>query len=172
MTVAEYDAKFMELSRFGKCLIATEEMKASKFERGLRPTIREKIVALRIRKYSDMVDSAMSVEREREDFQKIQERSRGSHKNQNCCPSNNKRQRGGQDSSGGSFEGNFNKAPDECFIVERRGISNETVHLYIQPQEMIKCSLKFLVTLKCLNNHIHAQGTLILHQQHPQISLA
>ncbi|XP_059629741.1 uncharacterized protein LOC132272656 [Cornus florida] len=71
MTVAEYDAKFMELSRFGQCLIATEEMKALKFERGLRPTIREKLVALHIRKYSDMVDSAMSVEREKEDFQKI-----------------------------------------------------------------------------------------------------
>ncbi|XP_059658460.1 uncharacterized protein LOC132304755 [Cornus florida] len=121
MTVAEYDAKFMELSRFRKCLIAMEEMKASKFERGLRPTIREKLVALRIRQYSDMVDSAMSVDREREDFQKIQERSRGSHKNQHRCPSNNKRQKGGQDSSGGSFEGNFNKALDEYFYCGKNG---------------------------------------------------
>ncbi|CAM8893048.1 unnamed protein product [Rhodiola kirilowii] len=55
MTVAQYESKFAELSRFALSLVATEQMRAKRFERGLRPSIQEKLVALRLRTYVDVV---------------------------------------------------------------------------------------------------------------------
>jgi hypothetical protein len=40
MSMIEYVAKFLQLSRFGLYLIPTEEKKAKKFERGLNSHIR------------------------------------------------------------------------------------------------------------------------------------
>ena len=40
MTVAKYESKFTELSRFATHMIDDESRKAKRFERGLRPAIR------------------------------------------------------------------------------------------------------------------------------------
>lgn len=67
MTVAEYERKFEELSRYATDFISSEARRAKLFEQGLRPTIREKLVVLKIRDYGDLVDKAALVERDTED---------------------------------------------------------------------------------------------------------
>lgn len=64
LTVAEYESKFTELSRFVPSLVAEEEDRVLKFQEGLRFAIREKIAVLRLRTYADVVDRALIAERE------------------------------------------------------------------------------------------------------------
>ena len=60
--MVEYERRFTELSLYVMEFISTEANRAKRFEQGLRPTIREKLVALKIRNYGDMVDRAARVE--------------------------------------------------------------------------------------------------------------
>ena len=48
LTVAEYNAKFMELSRYAPHIVSTESRKARKFEVGLRWNIYNKVDILRL----------------------------------------------------------------------------------------------------------------------------
>ena len=57
-TVVEYERRFDELSHYAMQFISTEANRAKRFEQGLRPVIREKLVALKIRDYGDIVDRA------------------------------------------------------------------------------------------------------------------
>jgi hypothetical protein len=52
MSMIEYAAKFLQLSRFGLYLIPTEEKKAKKFERGLNSHIRIMMSCFDIRDFS------------------------------------------------------------------------------------------------------------------------
>ena len=70
--VVKYERRFTELSRYAMDFISTETNRAKCFEQGLRPAIREKLVALKIRNYGDMVDRAALVERDTEDSQRRQ----------------------------------------------------------------------------------------------------
>ena len=70
--MVEYERRFTELSRYAMDFISTEANRAKCFEHGLRPAIREKLVALKIRNYEDMVDQAALVERDIEDSQRRQ----------------------------------------------------------------------------------------------------
>jgi hypothetical protein len=63
MTVEEYAAKFIELSRFAPYLVSTEELKARKFERGLQPRIMNQIVGFEIGILTDLIDKAAVIER-------------------------------------------------------------------------------------------------------------
>ena len=45
MTVEQYAAKFIELSRFGPYLILTEAKKASRFQKGLDERLRHHLIA-------------------------------------------------------------------------------------------------------------------------------
>ncbi|RWV82441.1 hypothetical protein GW17_00056059 [Ensete ventricosum] len=45
--------------------------KAKRFERGLRPTIRSRISALKLSSYSDIVEKALIIERDLEEVQEI-----------------------------------------------------------------------------------------------------
>ncbi|GFS35027.1 hypothetical protein Acr_00g0037430 [Actinidia rufa] len=62
MTVAQYEAKFTSMSRFTKAFVSTEEEKAKQFMRGLKPSVRNKIVGNLIKVYSTMVSSAAAIE--------------------------------------------------------------------------------------------------------------
>ncbi|XP_041011310.1 uncharacterized protein LOC121255088 [Juglans microcarpa x Juglans regia] len=62
MTVDQYATKFMELSRYASYLIPDEEKKAEKFERGLDWRIRDRVRALKIRNFSELVNRATIVE--------------------------------------------------------------------------------------------------------------
>ena len=70
--MVKYERRFTELSRYAMEFISTEANRAKCFEQGLRPVIREKLVALKIRDYGDMVDRAALVERDTEDSQRRQ----------------------------------------------------------------------------------------------------
>jgi hypothetical protein len=58
MSVIEYTAKFLQLSRFGLYLIPIEEKKAKKFEQGLNSHIRIMMSCFDIRDFSQLVDKA------------------------------------------------------------------------------------------------------------------
>ena len=57
--VAQYEAKFTELSRFAPQLITTKEKKALKFQDGLKPYLKNKISILKLSVYSKVVDRAL-----------------------------------------------------------------------------------------------------------------
>ena len=67
--MVEYERRFTELSRYAMEFISTESNRAKRFKQGLRLAIRQKLVALKIREYGDMVDRAALVERDIEDSQ-------------------------------------------------------------------------------------------------------
>ena len=68
--VVEYERRFTKLSSYAMELMFTEANRAKCFEQGLRLVIREKLVALKIRDYRDIVDRAALVERDIEDNQR------------------------------------------------------------------------------------------------------
>ncbi|GFY88798.1 hypothetical protein Acr_06g0007380 [Actinidia rufa] len=72
MTVAQYEAKFTSLSRFAKAFVSTEKEKAKQFMRGLRPSIRNKILGNLIKVYSTMVSAAAAIEETLNETRKIQ----------------------------------------------------------------------------------------------------
>ncbi|XP_062166984.1 uncharacterized protein LOC133873276 [Alnus glutinosa] len=63
MTVEQYSARFMELARFAANLIPDEERKAKRFENGLNPRIRERVICLEIKEYARLVEVASLAER-------------------------------------------------------------------------------------------------------------
>ncbi|KAF5454673.1 hypothetical protein F2P56_024320 [Juglans regia] len=63
MTVHQYVARFIELSRFAAYLIPEEEKKARKFEQGLNEKLYERVVGFQIRNFSELVDKATIFER-------------------------------------------------------------------------------------------------------------
>ncbi|RVW26566.1 Transposon Ty3-G Gag-Pol polyprotein [Vitis vinifera] len=73
MTVAQYEAKFTELSRFSPQLIATEEEKALKFQDGLKPYLKNKISILKLGVYSEVVDRALIAEKDNEELHQYRE---------------------------------------------------------------------------------------------------
>ncbi|KAF5469513.1 hypothetical protein F2P56_013578, partial [Juglans regia] len=64
MTVEQYAWKFMELGRFAPHLIATEEMRAERFQEGLLPQIRRQVACLEIQNFQRLVNVASIAERE------------------------------------------------------------------------------------------------------------
>ena len=66
--VLQYEAKFTKLSRFAPHIVVDDVRKATKFQRGLRPSIRTRMVALRLKAYSEVVETAKVVEKECEDY--------------------------------------------------------------------------------------------------------
>ena len=73
MTVMEYMTKFTELARFADDYMATDMAKVSKFEDGLKLSIRGKIIGFLLQDMDSMVRTTMSIEREIEDAQSIQD---------------------------------------------------------------------------------------------------
>jgi uncharacterized paraquat-inducible protein A len=63
MTVEQYSSRFMELARFAANLIPDEETKAERFENGLNPRIRERVICLEIKEYARLVEVASLAER-------------------------------------------------------------------------------------------------------------
>ena len=88
LTVAQYEAKFTELSRFAPQLIATEEEKALKFQDGLKPCLKNKISILKLGVYLEVVDRALIAKKDNEELHQYREqqrkrnRSDGAHGNQ------------------------------------------------------------------------------------------
>ncbi|XP_050263907.1 uncharacterized protein LOC126708134 [Quercus robur] len=70
-TVLQYEAKFTELSRFSLHIVVDDVRKAKKFQIGLQPSIRTRMAALRLKTYSEVVETTKVVEKECEDYQRI-----------------------------------------------------------------------------------------------------
>jgi hypothetical protein len=62
MTVADYETKFIELSRFAPSLVSTEWDKCRRFEQGLTRSIRTAVVAIMHANYGQLVQAALRVE--------------------------------------------------------------------------------------------------------------
>ena len=73
MSVLEYESCFSELSRFALGMISEEGEKTRRFQQGLRPAIRNRLVPLTIRDYSELVKRALLVEQDIEETNQIQE---------------------------------------------------------------------------------------------------
>lgn len=76
ITVSQYAAKFAELSRFAPDMVATEEKKTKRFEKGLKPYIRSKLNVLEIRRYSELLNKALVAEQYNEEMQRTRSQSR------------------------------------------------------------------------------------------------
>ncbi|XP_074289104.1 uncharacterized protein LOC141614244 [Silene latifolia] len=63
MSVMEYAAKFMELSRFAPHMVATEELRMNRFERGLNWSLRDRLSTHTCLNYQEMYDKATNAER-------------------------------------------------------------------------------------------------------------
>ena len=71
MLVLEYESRFLELSRFAMGMISEKGEKSKRFQQGLRPTIRNRLVPLAIRDYSKLVKRSLLVEQDIEDTNQI-----------------------------------------------------------------------------------------------------
>ena len=67
MIVMEYVARFTELALFADDYVATYMAKVRRFENGLKLSIRDRIVGLRLQDMDSMVGTALTIEREIED---------------------------------------------------------------------------------------------------------
>ena len=76
MTVAQYEAKFTELSRFVPQLIITKEEKAFEFQDGLKPYLKNKIYILKLGVYLEVVDRALIAEKDNEELHQYREQQR------------------------------------------------------------------------------------------------
>ena len=63
LTVAQYETRFTELSRFAEYIMDSEVKKVSRFVRRLRPTIQSQLAVLMLMRYRDDVNCALVVER-------------------------------------------------------------------------------------------------------------
>jgi len=63
MTVEQYSSRFIELAKFGLNLIPDEESKAERFENGLNPRVKERVMCHEIRNFVKLVDIASIAER-------------------------------------------------------------------------------------------------------------
>ncbi|XP_058186310.1 uncharacterized protein LOC131303455 [Rhododendron vialii] len=78
MSVSQYEARFTTLSGYAPELVSTEELKAKRFENGLRLGIKERVVGMRLRQYSTLVEAAMAIEDTLLELKRIRE-SRSQH---------------------------------------------------------------------------------------------
>ena len=76
MPVGDYQAKFEELMRFAPELIPDDNAKARRFEEGLRPQIKEKVMMLKLDRYTDVVERALMAEQMMRESKAVFEASR------------------------------------------------------------------------------------------------
>lgn len=91
-TVAQYEAEFTSLARFAPSLVSSEEMKAAKFQRGLRAEIRYALAGVRIPDFSTVIQRAYAIERDQNEFKNRQASRKGTEFSQG--PSGSKKRKG------------------------------------------------------------------------------
>lgn len=73
LSVSQYEAKFAELYRYASHLFTTDEQKAMHFEHGLKPTIRTRLTAFELTKYSEVMHKALRVEQDCDEYQQMKD---------------------------------------------------------------------------------------------------
>ncbi|XP_041025395.1 uncharacterized protein LOC121265796 [Juglans microcarpa x Juglans regia] len=113
MTVRQYAAKFVELSRFAAYLIPDEEKKTRKFEEGLNYRIYEQVMVLQIQNFLELVHKAMLVEQNLKRGAELQEQTK--RVAPQGCPSSYqgqwKKRNEGSSSSQRQIQGNHTSNP-------------------------------------------------------------
>ena len=71
MGVAQYDAKFTELSCFSPHLVSTETLRVKKFSKGLEFKIRQRLTTSRVEYYKNLVILAEAIEEDIQERTKI-----------------------------------------------------------------------------------------------------
>ena len=90
-TVMYYLAKFTELARFADDYVATDLDKVRIFENGLKLSIRDRIIGLRLREMDSMVGTTLTTEREIEDAHSTRDVGVGSKREDQPSSSSGKR---------------------------------------------------------------------------------
>ena len=103
MTVIEYVARFMELTRFVDDYVATNMAKVRRFENGLKLSIRGRIVGLRLQDMDSMVGTALTIEREIEDARSTRDAGVSSKRKESQSSSSSGKKRRASNSRG--FQG-------------------------------------------------------------------
>ncbi|KAL8125530.1 hypothetical protein AgCh_012993 [Apium graveolens] len=74
MSVADYEAKFTELSRYALYHVQDEKRKARRFDQGLKPWIYQKVAVFELENYAAVVQKALIVEGSSEHYHHYQDR--------------------------------------------------------------------------------------------------
>ena len=93
MTVMDYVVRFIELARFADDYMATDLAKVRRFENGLKLSIWDRIVGLRLRDMDSMLGTALTIEKEIEDARSTRDMSVGSKREDQPSSSSGKRQK-------------------------------------------------------------------------------
>ena len=75
MTVAQYAAKFEELSRYAPALIAEKNVRTRKFKNGLRDRIQQLVTIFELPTYKEVVNKCLIIEKRLNDAQVAREKS-------------------------------------------------------------------------------------------------
>ncbi|XP_038982191.1 uncharacterized protein LOC120110677 [Phoenix dactylifera] len=75
MTVAQYAAKFEEMSQYAPTLISEDSDRARKFENGLRRRIQQQVAAFELSSYKDVVNKALVIEKGLDNAQAAREKN-------------------------------------------------------------------------------------------------
>ncbi|GFY95462.1 hypothetical protein Acr_10g0008470 [Actinidia rufa] len=100
MIVVEYNAKFMELSRYAPHIVSTESRKARRFEAGLRWNIKNKVEILRLPTHQEVLHAALIAE------ESLKEMSQFRENRKKRIGGNMNRGQGSKRQSSGSSSGN------------------------------------------------------------------
>ena len=73
LIMAQYEAKFTELSHFAPQLIATKETNTVKFQDELKPYLKNKISILKLSVYLQLVDKALIAKKDNEELHQYRE---------------------------------------------------------------------------------------------------
>ena len=93
MTVMEYVAIFIELSRFSDDYVVTDVTKVSRFDNGLKLPIQGRIVGLRLQDMDSMAGTTLTIEREIEDARGIRVADASEKREDQPSSSSGKRQK-------------------------------------------------------------------------------
>ena len=104
MTVLEYVVKFIELARFADDYVVTYMAKVTKFEDGLKLSIRGKIVGFLLQDLNSIVKTAMTIEREVDDAWNIRDVS-VKDKRRESQPSSSRSRKKQRSSTSQGFQG-------------------------------------------------------------------
>ena len=119
MTVMDYVARFIELAQFADDYVATDMAKVRRFENGLKLSIRDRIVGLRLQDMDSMVRAALTLERKIEDARSTRDGSVSSkRKESQSSSSSGKRQRA---SSSRGFQSRGHPGQGEMRVAGQAG---------------------------------------------------
>ncbi|CAA0808138.1 Unknown protein [Striga hermonthica] len=80
LTVAQYESQFNRLSKYAPGLVSTEEDKLYKFTRGLRHSLQQSLLTVRMNTYAEAVEAATRIESGMARLQQVQNNSGGNFK--------------------------------------------------------------------------------------------